>query len=151
MILVDTLTSSAHLLKLANLLGEYFTNLHASLIFLMDRGEGVNDGFSGPGPNDSLIPGLIDDVALNCLAWVSGSDYAVLSCINKRFNKLINSGYLYGLRKQLGAVEHLVYMVCDPRGWVAFDPKINRWTAIFLGPNLVSWWSRKQKVTTRSY
>ena len=87
----------------------------------MNRGEGANDGFSGPGPNDSLLPGLIDDVALNCLAWVSGSDYAALSCINKRFNKLINSGYLYGLRKQLGAVEHLVYMVCDPRGWVAFD------------------------------
>ena len=96
----------------------------------MNSGEGANDGFSGPGPNDSLLPGLIDDVALNCLAWVSGSDYAALSCINKRFNKLINSGYLYGLRKQLGAVEHLVYMVCDPRGWVAFDPKINRWISL---------------------
>ncbi|XP_020240202.1 F-box/kelch-repeat protein At5g60570 isoform X2 [Cajanus cajan] len=96
----------------------------------MDSGEGVNDGFPGPGPNDSLLPGLIDDVALNCLAWVSRSDYASLSYINKRFNKLINSGYLYGLRVQLGAVEHLVYMVCDPRGWVAFDPKINRWMAL---------------------
>ncbi|KAK8469685.1 hypothetical protein PHAVU_005G135911 [Phaseolus vulgaris] len=96
----------------------------------MVRGEGVNDGFSGPGPNDSLLPGLIDDVALNCLAWVSGSDYTSLSCINKRFNKLINSGYLYGLRKQLGAVEHFVYMVCDPRGWVAFDPKVNKWMSL---------------------
>lgn len=96
----------------------------------MDRGEGVNDGFSGPGPNDSLLPGLIDDVALNCLAWVSASDYTSLSCINKRFNKLISSGYLYGLRKQLKAVEHLVYMVCDPRGWVAFDPKVNKWMSL---------------------
>ncbi|XP_061376675.1 F-box/kelch-repeat protein At5g60570 isoform X1 [Gastrolobium bilobum] len=96
----------------------------------MDKMEGVNDGFSRTGPNDSLLPGLIDDVALYCLSWVGGSNYASLSCINKKYKKLINSGYLYGLRKQLRAVEHLVYLVCDPRGWVAFDPKINRWMAL---------------------
>jgi hypothetical protein len=96
----------------------------------MDRREGVNDGFPRLGPSDSLLPGLVDDVALNCLACVSRSDYASLSCINKRYRKLINSGYLFGLRKELGVVEHLVYLVCDPRGWVAFDTKISRWMTL---------------------
>ncbi|XP_054814522.1 F-box/kelch-repeat protein At5g60570-like [Prosopis cineraria] len=83
-------------------------------------------------PSVSLLPGLIDDVALNCLAWVSRSDYASLSCINKRYNKLIKSGYLYGLRKQLGIEEkeHWVYLVCDPRGWEAFNNAKKKWMAL---------------------
>ncbi|KAK3012408.1 hypothetical protein RJ639_012057 [Escallonia herrerae] len=86
--------------------------------------------FDGPcenGSNDSLFPGLYDDVALNCLAWACRSDYSSLSCLNMRFNLLIKSGYLYGLRKQLGVVEHWVYLVCDPRGWEAYDPMRKKW------------------------
>ncbi|KAK4408940.1 hypothetical protein Sango_0475000 [Sesamum angolense] len=74
------------------------------------------------GSSDSFLPGLHDDVALTCLARASRSDYASLSCLNVRFNMLIKSGYLYELRRQLRIVEHWVYMVCDPRGWEAFDP-----------------------------
>ncbi|KAH7864196.1 hypothetical protein Vadar_026904 [Vaccinium darrowii] len=74
-----------------------------------------------------LLPGLNDDVALTCLAWASRSDYASLSCLNTRFNSLMKTGYLYDLRKQFGIVEHWVYMVCDPRGWEAFDPRRNKW------------------------
>jgi hypothetical protein len=79
------------------------------------------------GSSDSLIPGLYDDVALNCLAWASRSDYASLSCLNLSFKMLMRSGYLYKLRKELGFIEHWVYMVCDPRGWEAFDPVRNKW------------------------
>ncbi|XP_057782660.1 F-box/kelch-repeat protein At5g60570-like [Salvia miltiorrhiza] len=79
------------------------------------------------GSSDSFLPGLHDDVALTCLARASRSDYASLSCLNVRFNTLIKSGYLYELRRQLGIVEHWVYMVCDPRGWEAFDPFRDRW------------------------
>ncbi|KAK0605140.1 hypothetical protein LWI29_023135 [Acer saccharum] len=98
---------------------------------LVNWTEGVNDGCCrNGGPSDSLLPGLIDDVALNCLALVSLSDYASLSSINKRFHKLIKSGYLYGLRKQLGVVEHWVFLVCDPRGWEAFDLGRNKWITL---------------------
>ena len=84
----------------------------------LDTREGVNDGFPRAGANDSLLPGLFDDVVLNCLAWASRSDYASLASINKRYNLLIRSRYLFELRKKLGIVEleHLVYLVCDPRG-----------------------------------
>ncbi|KAI4373518.1 hypothetical protein MLD38_011637 [Melastoma candidum] len=93
---------------------------------------GADDGWSRTRmkPNDSLLPGLIDDAALNCLAWVSRSDYGSLSCINTRFNELIKSGALYELRKQLGVAEQWVYLVCDPRGWEAFDPNRNKWMTL---------------------
>ncbi|KAL4576927.1 hypothetical protein LXL04_013028 [Taraxacum kok-saghyz] len=79
------------------------------------------------GSNDSLLPGMYDDVALLSLARVSRFDYASLSCLNIRFNSLIKSGYLYDLRKQLGIIEHWVYMVSDPRWWEGFDPTSKKW------------------------
>ncbi|KAL0390514.1 UNVERIFIED_CONTAM: F-box/kelch-repeat protein [Sesamum calycinum] len=87
----------------------------------------IKDGHSTFGSSNSYLPGLHDDVALTCLARASKSDYASLSCLNVRFHMLIKSGYLYELRRQLGIVEHWVYMVCDPRGWEAFDPFGKRW------------------------
>ncbi|KAL7153838.1 hypothetical protein ABFS83_04G195400 [Erythranthe nasuta] len=92
------------------------------------RGEGEDGHVFGS--SDSFLPGLHDDVALTCLARASRSDYASLSCLNMRFYTLIKSGYLYGLRRQLDIVEHWVYMVCDPRGWEAFDPFRNKWARL---------------------
>ncbi|XP_010541336.1 PREDICTED: F-box/kelch-repeat protein At5g60570-like [Tarenaya hassleriana] len=93
---------------------------------------GVNDGRIRLGSSDSLLPGLIDDVALNCLAWVPRSDYPSLSCVNKKYNRLIKGEYLFGLRKQLGivVVEHFVFMVCDPRGWLAFSLAKKKWMVL---------------------
>ncbi|KAF3455009.1 hypothetical protein FNV43_RR05457 [Rhamnella rubrinervis] len=96
---------------------------------LNSRGR-VNDGRLRFGSSDSLLPGLIDDVALNCLALASRSDYASLACINTKFNKLIRSGFLYGLRKQLGNVEHWVYMVCELKEWQAFDLVSRKWMTL---------------------
>ncbi|KAD5803472.1 hypothetical protein R6Q59_024324 [Mikania micrantha] len=88
------------------------------------RGDGGSHNYTS---NDSLLPGLYDDVALICLARACVYDYATLACLNSRFKLLMNSGYLYELRKQLGIIEHWVYMVCDPRGWEVFDPIGKRW------------------------
>ncbi|KAJ8751409.1 hypothetical protein K2173_016612 [Erythroxylum novogranatense] len=96
---------------------------------------GVNDGRLRFRSSDSLLPGLIDDVALNCLAWACRSDYASLACINKRFHRLIKNGCLYELRKQLGIVEHWLYLVCDPRrGWEAFDLIRKKWMGLPIIP-----------------
>ncbi|XP_022140402.1 F-box/kelch-repeat protein At5g60570-like [Momordica charantia] len=80
--------------------------------------------------NDSLLPGLNDDVAMNCFACIRRSDYASLSCVNSRFNKLIRSGTLTELRKEMRIVEHWVYLVCDLKEWEAFDPGRNKWMAL---------------------
>jgi hypothetical protein len=82
---------------------------------------------SGNTSNDCFFPGLHDDLAQDCLAWTSRSDYPSLSCLNKRFNLSINSGYLYKLRRKYGIVEHWVYLACSSMPWEAFDPSRKRW------------------------
>ncbi|XP_058100866.1 F-box/kelch-repeat protein At5g60570-like [Magnolia sinica] len=83
--------------------------------------------YDGQASNDCLLPGLHDDMALDCLAWTCRSDYPSLSCLSKRFKQLIGSGYLYKLRRQLGIVEHWVYLACSLMPWEAFDPVRQRW------------------------
>ncbi|XP_039132460.1 F-box/kelch-repeat protein At5g60570 [Dioscorea cayenensis subsp. rotundata] len=83
--------------------------------------------YNGQRSEDSLLPGLHDDIALDCLAWARRSDYPSLACLSKRFNLLIGSGYLYRLRRQLGIIEHWVYLACSLMPWEAFDPNRQRW------------------------
>lgn len=77
--------------------------------------------------NDCLIPGLHDDIALDCLAFACRSDYPSLACLSKRFNLLVSSGYLYKWRRRLGIIEHWVYLACSLMPWEAFDPTRLRW------------------------
>ena len=77
--------------------------------------------------NDTLFPGMNDDLAAECLAWSCRSDYPSLSCTSKKLRTLINSGYLYKLRRKLGKVEHWVYLSCSLMPWEAFDPVRDRW------------------------
>lgn len=84
-------------------------------------------GYSRQRSNDCLLPGLPDDVALKCLSLTSRSDYSSLASLNKSFNLLIGSGYLYKLRRQLGIIEHWVYLACSLMPWEAFDPIRLRW------------------------
>ncbi|XP_068666884.1 F-box/kelch-repeat protein At5g60570 [Aristolochia californica] len=93
-----------------------------------------DDGRRCRGSCDSLFPGLHDDIALNCLASVSRSDYASLACLNTKFKSLISSGYLFGLRKQMAIAEHWVYLVCDPRGWESFDHVRKKWMTLLEIP-----------------
>ncbi|KAL0908802.1 hypothetical protein M5K25_023311 [Dendrobium thyrsiflorum] len=91
-------------------------------------------GYSRQRTNDCLIPGVPDDVALECLALTSRSDYSSLACLNKSFNLLIGSGYLYKLRRELGIIEHWVYLACSLMPWEAFDPIRLRWMRLPIIP-----------------
>ncbi|KAI3983574.1 hypothetical protein MKX01_000586 [Papaver californicum] len=86
--------------------------------------------FKGGDYDGSLLPGLHDDISLNCLAYVRRSDYASLVSVSKRFNSLVNTGHLYGLRKKMGIAEHWMYLVCDLKEWEAFDPTTNKWMTL---------------------
>ncbi|RVW20938.1 F-box/kelch-repeat protein [Vitis vinifera] len=86
---------------------------------------GENHG--GQASDDSFLPGLNDDTALDIFAWSSRSDYSKLACLNKKFKSLIGSGYLYKLRRRLGVIEHWVYLACILMPWEAFDPERQRW------------------------
>ncbi|XP_057970021.1 F-box/kelch-repeat protein At5g60570-like [Malania oleifera] len=90
----------------------------------MSQSGGNHDGQAS---DDSLLPGLHDDSALDILAWSCRSDYANLACLNKKFKSLMASGYLYKLRRQLGVIEHWVYLACILMPWESYDPMRQRW------------------------
>ncbi|PWZ31613.1 Vesicle-fusing ATPase [Zea mays] len=81
---------------------------------------------SGNSSNDCYFPGLHDDLSQDCLAWASRSDHPSLSCLNKRFNLLMNNGYLYKLQRKYNIIEHWVYLTCSLMPWEAFDPSQRR-------------------------
>ncbi|XWS42847.1 hypothetical protein CRYUN_Cryun16bG0049700 [Craigia yunnanensis] len=80
------------------------------------------ENHDGQASDNSLLPGLNDDMALDILARSSRSDYPNLACLNRKFRSLISSGCLYKLRRQLDIIEHWVYLACTMMPWEAFDP-----------------------------
>ncbi|KAM3682674.1 hypothetical protein ACB098_12G090400 [Castanea mollissima] len=88
---------------------------------------GSGESHEGQASDDSFLPGLTDDVALDVLAWSSRSGYPNLASLNKKFKSLIDSGYLYNLRRRLGVIEHWIYLACILMPWEAFDPVKQRW------------------------
>ncbi|KAF8378989.1 hypothetical protein HHK36_028416 [Tetracentron sinense] len=85
------------------------------------------ENYDGQASDDSILPGLHDDAALDILARTCRSDYPKLASVSKKFNLLIVSGYLYKLRRRLGVIEHWVYLACILMPWEAFDPLQQRW------------------------
>ncbi|XP_022744265.1 F-box/kelch-repeat protein At5g60570-like [Durio zibethinus] len=77
--------------------------------------------------DNSLLPGLNDDIAVDIVARSSRSDYPNLAHLNRKFRSLIGSGYLYKLRRQLVIIEHWVYLACNMMPWEAFDPVRQKW------------------------
>ncbi|KAG0485371.1 hypothetical protein HPP92_009450 [Vanilla planifolia] len=110
---MDLGISCMNVLQLKN--GEVVARMHPESIYKVQK------------TNDCLIPGLHDDIALECLTLACRSDYPSLACLNKNFHSLIGSGYLYKLRRQLGIIEHWVYLACSLMPWEAFDPTRLRW------------------------
>ncbi|KAG0487154.1 hypothetical protein HPP92_009249 [Vanilla planifolia] len=110
---MDLGISCMNVLQLKN--GEVVARMHPESIYKVQK------------TNDCLIPGLHDDIAIECLTLACRSDYPSLACLNKNFHSLIGSGYLYKLRRQLGIIEHWVYLACSLMPWEAFDPTRLRW------------------------
>ncbi|KAF3325708.1 hypothetical protein FCM35_KLT08788 [Carex littledalei] len=74
-----------------------------------------------------LLPGLPEELALDCLAVSSRSNYPILACVSRRLKSLISSGYLYKLRQTLRIQEHWIYVSSSLMPWEGFDPSIRRW------------------------
>eukprot|EP00252_Welwitschia_mirabilis_P004384 TRINITY_DN1473_c0_g1_i1.p1 TRINITY_DN1473_c0_g1~~TRINITY_DN1473_c0_g1_i1.p1 ORF type:complete len:424 (+),score=47.85 TRINITY_DN1473_c0_g1_i1:592-1863(+) len=89
--------------------------------------EPCDAGNQREGYHDSCIPGLPIDLGLDCLAWTTRSSYGSLSCVNRQFNELVKSGYLYRLRRELRIAEPWIYIVCGLVGWEVFDPCRQLW------------------------
>ncbi|XP_027124798.2 F-box/kelch-repeat protein SKIP11-like [Coffea eugenioides] len=83
----------------------------------------------------SLVLQLGQDLSINCLLRCSRADYGTIASLNQSFRSLIRRGDLYKLRRQLGIVEHWVYVSCSLLEWEAFDPLRRRWMSL---PKMIS-------------
>lgn len=79
----------------------------------------------------SFIPGLDDETALRCLAFVSLSDHQRLAIVAQRYRRLIRSSLLFELRRTYKVVEQWVCIYTSgDNGWMAFDPKRQVWRTL---------------------
>ncbi|KAG2243795.1 hypothetical protein Bca52824_094360 [Brassica carinata] len=72
-------------------------------------------------PSFSSVP---DEIAANCLARVSKSQYRSLSSISKGFYALLSSPEIYAARSQIGATEPRLYLCCES---LRTDTRCNSW------------------------
>ncbi|KAJ0240711.1 F-box domain-containing protein [Hirschfeldia incana] len=61
-------------------------------------------------PSLSSVP---DEIAANCLARVSKSQYCSISSVNKGFYSLLSSREIYAARSEIGATEPRLYLCCE--------------------------------------
>ncbi|KAI5066725.1 hypothetical protein GOP47_0019349 [Adiantum capillus-veneris] len=80
---------------------------------------------------NTYFPGLMDDAALRCLAFVALSDLGRLSRVATPFRDLVKSRLILKLRQMYGMVEHLVFTYASgPSNWTAYDVNRNVWTTL---------------------
>lgn len=71
---------------------------------------------------ESLVPGLPDDIALMCLARLRRLEYSTLSTVCKSWQKLFKSPEFYNVRAKLNSVDPWLLVLCeDPRGDDKYD------------------------------
>lgn len=58
----------------------------------------------------SVVP---DEIAANCLARVSKSQYRYISSVSKSFHSLLSSPEIYAARSEIGATEPRLYLCCE--------------------------------------
>eukprot|EP00250_Pteridium_aquilinum_P009919 c19028_g2_i1 orf=233-1582(-) len=84
-----------------------------------------------PSDDYQYVPGLDDDLALLCLAFLPRSEHGKCMQLNRKFCSLITSGYLFKIRRILGITEQWIYMfLSGQRVWQSYDPKARRWSSL---------------------
>lgn len=87
-----------------------------------------NDNAQHPQP---YLPGLDNESALRCLAFVPLSDLCRLAMVGKQYRDLVKSRDIFKLRRMYGMVEHLVFIFTSATDvWTAYDANRNVWTTL---------------------
>eukprot|EP00271_Cylindrocystis_brebissonii_P001001 TRINITY_DN11242_c0_g1_i2.p2 TRINITY_DN11242_c0_g1~~TRINITY_DN11242_c0_g1_i2.p2 ORF type:complete len:181 (-),score=22.93 TRINITY_DN11242_c0_g1_i2:208-750(-) len=81
----------------------------------------------GAGGDLSLICGLPDDLALQCLARVPRAHHAVLRCVCSAWRRVADSEELYRLRRAARVSEEWFYVLTLFPLLKAFDPVAVKW------------------------
>ncbi|MCO5606763.1 hypothetical protein L7F22_060953 [Adiantum nelumboides] len=89
----------------------------------------------------SYIPGLPEEVALRCLAFLPWMHHWKLGVLSRRHRDLIRHSRLFPLRQELQTFEQWICIYTSANnGWIAFDPKHRTWRNLphaLVGPNFV--------------
>lgn len=99
----------------------------------LQGGHRIEDVGSKETDNESsvLIPGLPNDLALQCLARVPRRYHLNLRCVCRKWRDMIASEYYYSLRKSLGLSEGWIYAFSrdyvECLHWHVLDPITRRW------------------------
>lgn len=79
----------------------------------------------------SYLPGLDNESALRCLAFVPLSALNRLAMVGKQYRDLVKSRDIFKLRRMYGMVEHLVFIYTSGTGvWTAYDANRNLWRTL---------------------
>lgn len=83
---------------------------------------------------ESLLPGLPDDLAIACLVRVPRAEHHKLRHVCKRWQRLLIGNYFYSLRQSLGIAEEWIYIIKRDKdghiSWDAFDPISQQWQTL---------------------
>lgn len=79
--------------------------------------------------NQSIIPGLPDDLALRCLAKISHGHHGLLQTVSKRWRDLIHSPDYACFKARQGWCGDWLFVLTEGSSdeWVAYDPQADRW------------------------
>jgi hypothetical protein len=92
----------------------------------MDAGDESSDALD----KLTIIPGLTNDVAMQCLAWVPRGLYGSLSVVSKAWKEALNSRDILRTRKRLGCTEDWLYVLMrneEGTDWRCWDSVTGRW------------------------
>ncbi|KAJ4722697.1 Kelch repeat-containing F-box family protein [Melia azedarach] len=77
----------------------------------------------------SLIPGLPDDLALRCLAKLSHGYHGLLQTVSKRWRNMICSSEYANYKAKQGWTDSWLFVLTERSNnqWIAYDPDADRW------------------------
>ncbi|KAK1291332.1 F-box/kelch-repeat protein [Acorus calamus] len=82
------------------------------------------------GEHQAIIPGLPDDLAIQCLARISHGYHGVLECVSKRWRDVMRSSVYSHIKAANGWSGYWWFVLTERQHdgqWNAYDPEANNW------------------------
>ncbi|KAH7284602.1 hypothetical protein KP509_34G061900 [Ceratopteris richardii] len=81
--------------------------------------------------SQQYLPGLNNELALRCFAFVPIYAFGRLSRVGRQYRDLIRSREILNLRRTFGMVEHLIFIYTSgPSGWTVYDAARDVWKTL---------------------
>ncbi|KAL5700449.1 hypothetical protein ACHQM5_025890 [Ranunculus cassubicifolius] len=92
--------------------------------------------------HESTIPGLPDDLALQCLARLSHGYHGSLQAVSKKWREVLRSSDYSNLKASEGLLGNWLFVLTegDNNQWIAYDPEPNVWHPLPKIPRENSGW-----------